>query len=122
MDVVNLDRGFDSIEEYWEPTLAGELNGQAVKLAKAQGEFVWHHHEDADEFFYVHTGELRIELEARDDVTLEAGEFTIVPRGVEHRPVAETETEIMLFEPSGTVNTGNVEGELTRTDLESLSE
>ncbi|MFB6266915.1 MAG: cupin domain-containing protein [Halodesulfurarchaeum sp.] len=122
MDAVNLDRAFDSIGEYWEPTLAGELNGQAVKLAKARGEFVWHHHEDADELFFVHRGELRIEQQGRDDVTLGPGEFTIVPRGVAHRPVAETETELMLFEPSGTVNTGNVDSELTRTDLESLSE
>ena len=122
MDVVNLGEAFDGIEEYWDPKLAGELNGQAVKLAKVKGEFVWHHHEDADELFYVHAGELRIEVEDEPDVVLGPGEFTVVPRGLEHRPVATEETEIMLFETRDTVNTGNVETERTKTTLDRLDE
>ena len=122
MDVVNLDAGFESITEYWEPKLAGELNGQQVKLAKVEGEFVWHKHEEADELFYVYDGELTIELADEPDVVLGPGEFTIVPHGVEHRPVADEETEIMLFEPRDTVNTGNVENERTKSTLERLDE
>lgn len=120
MDVVNLGAAFDSIEEYWDPKLAGELNGQAVKVAKVKGEFVWHKHEDADELFFVNAGELRIEIADEADVVLGPGEFTIVPRGVEHRPVAEVETEIMLFEKAGTLNTGDAESELTKSEIERL--
>lgn len=120
MEKVNLADAFASFDEHWAPRLAGELNGQAVKLAKVEGEFVWHQHEDADELFLVTSGELRIELRDEPDVELREREFVIVPAGVEHRPVAENEAEIMLFEPSETRNTGNVEGELTRTDLESI--
>ena len=115
MEKVSLSEAFDSFEETWSPQLAGELNGQAVKLAKADGEFVWHSHADADELFLVHSGRLRIEFREADDAVLEAGEFTVVPRGTEHRPVAEpeAEAEIMLFEPSGTRNTGDVEADET---------
>lgn len=120
MDVVNLDAAFDTIDEHWDPKLAGELNGQTVKLAKVDGEFVWHSHEDADEFFYVHDGELTIEIRDGENVTLGPGEFTIVPRGVEHRPVAPVETQIMLFEKRGTINTGDVESERTKRDLDRL--
>lgn len=120
MEKVNLQEAFDSFDEQWSPRLAGELNGQAVKLAKAEGEFVWHHHEDADELFLVTSGELRIEFKEEQAVTLEEGEFLIVPGGVEHRPVADEEVEMLLFEPSETRNTGDVEGERTKTDLERL--
>lgn len=120
MQKVTLDDAFASFDEHWSPRLAGELNGQAVKLAKAQGEFVWHHHADADELFLVISGELRIEFRDEPDVVLEEGELVIVPRGVEHRPVAEEEAEVLLFEPSETRNTGNVETERTRTDLERI--
>jgi mannose-6-phosphate isomerase-like protein (cupin superfamily) len=120
MKKVNLREAFASFDEHWSPRLAGELNGQAVKLARAEGEFVWHHHEDADELFLVTSGKLRIEFRHESDVVLQEGEFVIVPRGVEHRPVAETEAEILLFEPGGTRNTGDVETDRTRTDLERI--
>jgi mannose-6-phosphate isomerase-like protein (cupin superfamily) len=120
MDPVSLSEAFDSCDERGAPRLAGELNGQAVKLAKADGEFVWHRHEDADELFLVHSGRLRIEFREESDAVLEAGEFVIVPRGTEHRPVAEPEAEILLFEPGETRNTGNVETDETVTDLERL--
>lgn len=120
MKKVNLSEAFSSFDEHWSPRLAGELNGQAVKLAKAEGEFVWHQHEDADELFLVTSGELRIELRKEPEVELQEGEFVIIPRGVEHRPVAENEAEILLFEPSETRNTGNVDTELTQTDIEAI--
>lgn len=120
MEKVNIAEAFESFDEQWSPRLAGELNGQAIKLAKVEGEFVWHHHEDADELFFVTSGALRIEFRNQPDTVLQEGEFVIVPRGVEHRPVAETETEILLFEPSETRNTGNVENDRTRTELERI--
>ena len=116
MDVINLRQKFDSFSEHWSPRIAAELNGQQVKLAKLQGEFVWHHHESEDELFFVVSGRLRMEFRERS-VWIEPGEMIVVPRGVEHRPVAEVETEILLFEPAGTLNTGNVENERTRRDL-----
>ncbi|HSM56493.1 MAG TPA: cupin domain-containing protein [Candidatus Sulfomarinibacteraceae bacterium] len=119
MDKVNLAEKFDQIEGYWEPKIAGELNGQQVKLAKVKGEFVWHHHEDEDELFLVVKGRLVIQFRDRD-VALEEGEFLIVPRGVEHRPVAAEEVHLLLFEPAGTVNTGNVQSERTVSELESI--
>ena len=115
-DKVNLEQKFSQIHEYWKPYIAGELNGQLVKLDKLKGEFVWHHHENEDEMFLVVKGEFRIEF--RDKiVSLGEGEFIIVPRGVEHKPVAEEECWIVLFEPASTLNTGNVENELTLHDL-----
>ncbi|TKX85183.1 cupin domain-containing protein [Halorubrum sp. SS5] len=120
METVSLAEAFDSFDETWSPRLAAELNGQAVKLAKADGEFVWHSHADADELFFVHDGRLRIEFREADDAVLEAGDFTVVPRGTEHRPVAEPEAEILLFEPSETRNTGDVETDETVTDVERL--
>jgi mannose-6-phosphate isomerase-like protein (cupin superfamily) len=116
MDKVNLHDAFASFTEQWDPRVAGELNGQAVKLAKVEGEFVWHQHEDADELFLVRKGKLRIQLRDQSDVVLEEGEFVIVPRGVEHRPVAEEEAKIVLFEPSDTSNTGDVEADQTQTE------
>lgn len=117
MEKTNLADAFDMFDEQWTPRLAGELNGQAVKLAKVEGEFDWHHHEDADELFLVVSGEIRIELKDEPDVTLREDEFAIVPRGVEHRPVADTEAEILLFEPIETRNTGNITTERTQTEL-----
>jgi mannose-6-phosphate isomerase-like protein (cupin superfamily) len=104
---VNLATKLADITEYWRPLVVGELNGQAVKLVKLQGEFVWHHHDAEDELFLVLSGRLRMEFEdgARD---VAPGEFIIVPRGVEHRPVAADETAILLFEPLGVLNTGNI--------------
>jgi mannose-6-phosphate isomerase-like protein (cupin superfamily) len=109
---VNLVRKLESIQEYWSPRVVGELNGQQVKLAKLKGEFVWHHHKNEDELFLVVKGILRLEL--RDGaVTLGPGEFFIVPRGVEHRPVAQEEVHVLLVEPDTTLNTGNVRNQLT---------
>ncbi|HKU62397.1 MAG TPA: cupin domain-containing protein [Gemmatimonadales bacterium] len=108
MQIVNLAERFSCITEHWRPKIVAELNGQVVRLVKVQGEFVWHRHADADELFYVVRGDLRIDL--RDGpVTLRAGEMLVVPRGVEHRPVAENECEMLLFEPAEVRNTGDVE-------------
>lgn len=107
MEKVNLARKLATFEEHWRPKIVGELNGQHVKLAKLRGEFVWHHHEHEDELFLVLAGRLVIELRG-GEVVLEPGEFFIVPRGVEHKPRADEETHIMLFEPKSTLNTGNV--------------
>ena len=100
------------IQDYWDPRIVGERNGQHVKLAKVRGEFVWHRHQNEDELFLVLKGVLGLEL--RDGtVTLRPGELFIVPRGVEHRPVAEEEVHLLLFEPASTLNTGNVRNERT---------
>lgn len=121
METVNLDGTFDSFDEQWSPRLAAELNGQAVKLAKLEGEFVWHHHDDADELFLAWRGRLRVEFRDEEDAVLDEGEFLVVPAGVEHRPVAESgEAEVLLFEPAGTRNTGNVESDETEEDVERL--
>lgn len=112
MDKVNISTKFATFTEHWSPKIVGELNGQHVKLVKFQGEFVWHHHVDEDEMFFVHRGCFRMELRDRE-VELCAGDFLIVPRGVEHRPVAEEEVEVILFEPAGTLNTGNVQSDRT---------
>ncbi|MDJ0788421.1 MAG: cupin domain-containing protein [Myxococcota bacterium] len=106
-DKVNLAAKLRQFEERWSPRIVGELNGQHVKLAKLEGEFVWHHHESEDELFLVLSGRLSIHLRDRV-VDLEEGEFFIVPRGVEHKPVAESEAHVLLLEPSSTLNTGNV--------------
>src|SRR5437667_12042925 len=117
MEKVNLAQKFAQIHEYWKPYIAGELNGQLVKLDKLKGEFIWHHHEHEDEMFLVVKGRFRMEFRDRD-VWLEEGEFIVVPRGVEHRPVADEEAWIMLFEPASTLNTGNIENERTLRELE----
>lgn len=113
MDVVSLADGFDSIEEFWSPKLAAELNGQHVKLARLAGEFEWHHHADADELFLVIEGQLDIELRDAPNLHLESGELVVVPAGVEHKPVAPGEAHVLLFEPAGTRNTGETETERT---------
>ena len=107
MEKVNLAEKFGLFEEYWSPKIVGELNGQHVKLVKVLGEFDWHHHENEDELFLVVKGQMRIELRDRA-VQLREGEFLIVPRGVDHRPVAEAEAHVLMFEPVNTLNTGNV--------------
>lgn len=115
MNKVNVREKLGQIDDYWRPRIAGELNGQHVKLVKLKGEFVWHHHDHEDELFLVLQGRLLMRL--RDgDITIEAGEFLIVPRGVEHQPVAEEEVHVLLFEPAGTLNTGNVIDERTVAD------
>ena len=112
MEKVRLVSKFASFSEHWSPKIVGELNGQHVKVVKFVGEFVWHHHDHEDEMFLVHRGRFRMELRDRA-IELEAGDFLIVPRGVEHRPVADEEVEVVLFEPAGTLNTWNVESERT---------
>jgi mannose-6-phosphate isomerase-like protein (cupin superfamily) len=107
---VNLAEKFALIYEHWRPKLVGELNGQEVKLVKFKGEFPWHHHEAEDEMFLAIRGRFRIEFRY-ETVELAPGEFVIVPRGIEHRPVADEEVEVMLFEPAGVRNTGNIEDE-----------
>ena len=109
MHKVNLSEKLGLFSDHWSPKIVGELNGQHVKLAKLKGEFVWHHHEDQDELFLLLEGNLAIHFRDRV-VQLSKGEFLIVPRGVEHKPVAESEAHVLLLEPAGTVNTGNVRG------------
>ncbi len=120
MNKINLAEKLRLIHDYWSPKIVGELNGQQVKLVKFQGEFVWHHHDNEDELFLVIEGRFRMEFRDRH-VWLEKGEFIVVPRGVEHRPVAETEVHILLFEPASTLNTGNIRNERTIEQLERLA-
>ncbi len=112
LEKTNLAEALASFTETWSPRIVGELNNQHVKLAKLAGEFVWHRHEEEDELFLVLHGRLAIHLRDRV-IELNAGEFFIVPRGIEHKPVAEDEVHVLLFEPSTTINTGNVRSELT---------
>jgi len=116
---VTVAEKFAAIHDYWNPRIVGELNGQHVKLAKIHGAFDWHHHEHEDELFLVHRGSFRMELRDRT-VELSAGDIFIVPRGVEHRPVADEEAEILMFEPVSTLNTGNVVSERTVRTLTRL--
>ncbi len=116
---VNLTEKFGRFREYWQPKVAGELNDSYVKLVKFKGEFVWHHHEAEDELFLVAKGKMLMKF--RDgDVWVEEGEFIIVPKGVEHMPVAEEEAWVVLLEPKTTLNTGNVRNERTRENLERI--
>jgi mannose-6-phosphate isomerase-like protein (cupin superfamily) len=112
MEKVNLTEKFALFEDYWHPRIVGELNGQHVKVVKLKGEFVWHHHEHEDELFFILQGRLNIQFRDKDMV-LEEGEFLVIPKGIEHLPVAEEECWVMLFEPVGTLNTGNVEEDKT---------
>ena len=116
---VNLAQKLARVRTHWEPKVVGELNGQQVKLVKFLGPFVWHHHDNEDELFYVVQGRFRMEYRDKT-VWIEQGEFIIVPRMVEHRPVADEEVAVMLFEPATTLNTGNVRNERTRDVLERL--
>jgi len=120
MNKINLRDKLSQISDHWNPRIAAELNGQYVKLVKFQGPFTWHHHENEDELFMVVKGRFRMEFreaETEQSVWIEAGEMIVVPRGVEHRPVADEECEVLLFEPVSTLNTGNTENELTRKEL-----
>jgi mannose-6-phosphate isomerase-like protein (cupin superfamily) len=117
MRKVNLNQKFKLFDEIWTPKIVGELNGQYVKLAKTKGEIVWHSHEMEDELFLVVNGELIIKMKD-EDVHLQAGEFFIVPRGVEHKPVSENGADIMLFEPKSTRHTGNVKSDKTVDKLD----
>ncbi len=119
MQKVNLAEKLALFQDHWHPRVVGDLNGQQVKLVKFQGEFVWHHHEQEDELFLVLNGEFQMQFRDRV-VNLQSGEFIIVPRGVEHRPVAEQEVEVMLFEPASVLNTGNVQDEKTVAELETI--
>jgi mannose-6-phosphate isomerase-like protein (cupin superfamily) len=119
LEKVNVAEKLSLFEEHWSPKIVGELNGQHVKLVKFSGEFVWHHHDDEDEMFLVVNGRFRMEFRDRE-VWIEEGEFIVVPRGVEHRPVAPEEASVMLFEPASTLNTGNVTGEMTVAELDRI--
>jgi len=116
---VDLGEKFSLFDDFWKPKIVGELNGQYVKLAKLKGEFVWHQHEHEDELFMVIKGALTIRLREQD-IDLAEGQFFIIPRGVEHLPVAEEECHVLLFEPKSVLNTGNVKNEKTVEDLEVL--
>lgn len=121
IDKINIAQKLALFTDYWNPRIAGELNGQHIKLAKFKGEFVWHKHENEDEMFMVIKGEFAMEL--RDKIIdIKEGEMIIIPKGTEHRPVAKDEVHIMLFEPVSTLNTGDVKNELTRDTLEKISE
>lgn len=119
MKVVNLKDKFSQFSDHWNPKIIGELNGQDVKLAKLKGEFVWHNHTNEDELFYIVKGSLKIDFE--DGMrTINEGEMIIIPRGVEHNPIAEEEVWIMLFEPKSIKHTGEIEHELTVKDFEKI--
>lgn len=119
MEKVNLSEKFALFNDYWNPKIAGELNGQQVKLVKFKGPFTWHHHDNEDELFLVVKGSFVMELRDKN-ITLNEGEFLVVPRGVEHRPNAAEEVAVLLFEPASTLNTGNTENEFTKTTLDSI--
>jgi len=119
MEKVSIDQKLSLFQDYWNPRIIGELNGQHVKLVKVNGEFVWHHHDHEDELFYVIKGKLTMEFRDKKEI-LGPGEMIIVPRGVEHRPVAEDEVHLLLFEPATTLNTGNIQSERTRSNLETI--
>jgi mannose-6-phosphate isomerase-like protein (cupin superfamily) len=119
MNKVNLTKKFSLFKDYWSPKIVGELNDAYVKLVKLKGEFIWHHHENEDELFLVVKGKLLIKLRDRD-IWLDEGEFVIIPKGVEHLPIAEEEVHVLLLEPKTTLNTGNVRNERTVAELERI--
>ena len=116
---VNLAEKLSLFDEHWSPKVVGELNGQHMKLVKLMNVFVWHHHDEEDELFLVVTGGFRMEYRDRSE-WIEAGEFVVVPRGVEHRPVAEEEAHVMLLEPASTLNTGRAGGGMTVAELDRI--
>ncbi len=123
MDKINLAQKLSLFADYWKPHIVGELNGQYVKLGKFKGPFTWHHHEDEDELFLVVKGRFRMdfgEAGKEREIWIEAGEMIIVPRGVEHRPFADDEAQVLLFEPASTLNTGNISNELTLENLKRI--
>ncbi len=117
MEKVNLSQKFGLFQDYWSPKIAGEINDSHVKLVKLKDEFIWHHHDAEDELFLVVKGRLLIRLRDRD-IRLEEGEFVVIPRGVEHLPVAEEEAHVLLLEPKSTLNTGNVRNARTVAELD----
>lgn len=119
VEKVNIVEKLSLFDERWSPKVVGDLNGQHIKLVRFLGDFVWHHHDEEDEMFLVIDGRFRMEFRDRE-VWIEEGEFIVVPRGVEHRPVAEEEASVMLFEPASTLNTGNVRDEMTVTELDRI--
>ena len=119
MEKVNLNQKFSLIQDYWSPKIAGEINESYVKLVKLKGEFVWHHHETEDELFLVVKGKLLIKLRDRD-IWLQEGEFVIIPKGIDHLPIADEEAHVILLEPKTTLNTGNTQNERTVTNLEQI--
>jgi len=119
MKKINLAEKFALINRHWDPKIVGELNGQGVKLAKLKGEFIWHHHENEDELFFVVEGCLTIHFREQS-VQLAQGELIIIPRGIEHKPEAENEVSVLMFEPLGTRNTGNVTSDRTLERPESI--
>ncbi len=119
MHVINIKSKFDQFTDHWSPKVIAELNGQQVKLAKIQGEFIWHDHKDEDELFFIVKGSLQIEFREKV-LTLNEGEMIVVPKGVEHRPIAAEECWVMLFEPTHIRHTGEIEHELTVKKYESI--
>ena len=119
MEIINIAEKLDSFSEHWNPKIIAELNGQEIRIAKLKGEFVWHSHENEDEMFLVIKGELTISFREGDKV-LNEGEFLVVPKGVEHKPSAEEEVSIMLFEPASVLNTGNINNDLTVKNLDRI--
>jgi mannose-6-phosphate isomerase-like protein (cupin superfamily) len=119
MEKVNIREKLSKFADHWNPRIIGELNGQHVKAVKLKGEFVWHHHDHEDELFLVIKGKLKMEFRDKT-VEVNEGEFIIVPRQVEHKPVADEEVEMLLFEPATTVNTGNIDNERTRKILDKI--
>ena len=119
IEKINISDKLSLFDDYWNPRIVGELNGQYVKLVKFKGEFVWHKHENEDEMFLVVKGEFKMELRQKI-IDIKEGELIIIPRGTEHRPTASEEVHIMLFEPMSTLNTGNVEDKLTKNMLEKI--
>lgn len=119
MNTINIHDKFSLFSEHWSPKIIAELNGQQVKLARLKGEFVWHSHEHEDELFMVIEGVLKIEFRDRTE-TIRPNELIVVPRGVEHKPVAEEEVLVLLFEPAGTLNTGDAQSHLTQKNLEKI--
>ena len=116
VEKINVTQKFNAFNQYWRPKIVGALNDSYVKVAKFKGEFIWHKHESEDELFFIVQGKLLIKVRDQPDLTLEAGEFVVIPRGVEHMPVAQDEVHVMLIEPKTTVNTGNVTGDRTVRD------
>lgn len=119
MNKVSVNEKLNLISGYWDPKIVGELNGQHVKLVKFNGEFVWHKHDNEDEMFYVLKGNFKMELRDKS-ILINENEFIIIPKGVEHKPVADEEVSVMLFEPASTLNTGNKINELTKNKLERI--
>ena len=120
IEKVNLVDKFNAINDFYSPKVAGEVNDCLVKLGKLKGDFVWHHHEHEDELFLVVKGQLTIQLRDQDDIVLNPGEFVIIPKGVEHNPVCDEEVHCLMFEPNTTLNTGNIENEMTVNELEKI--